>query len=139
MILKDKADVPTIKRFDQLFKYFQIHIRRRTIYYFNNLIGPCVLIASMVSKQTLVAGISDSKHIQNMKFDSKHKNKIFSRAGDLWIPNTSRLRGEAHPLHHNPHVAHLLHEHGLSNFVLYDLVCRVLSSCDLAFILGGKK
>jgi len=27
---------------------FQIHIRRRTIYYFNNLIGPCVLIASMV-------------------------------------------------------------------------------------------
>ena len=26
----------------------QIRVRRRTIYYFNNLIGPCVLIASMV-------------------------------------------------------------------------------------------
>lgn len=26
---------------------FQIHIRRRTLYYFSNLIMPCVLISSM--------------------------------------------------------------------------------------------
>ena len=52
MILKDKADVPTNKRFGQPFKCFQIHIWC-TIYYFDNLIGPFVLMASMVREAIL--------------------------------------------------------------------------------------
>ena len=52
MILKDKADVPTNKRFGQPFKCFQIHIWC-TIYYFDNPIGPFVLMASMVREAIL--------------------------------------------------------------------------------------
>ena len=82
--------------------HFKLHIRRRTLYYFSNLILPCVIIGRTLSF-TSFRSMSQSVLLSSL-------------VGGLRILRPARVGGEGHPGDHRAHVAHLLHESGTALF-----------------------
>ena len=62
---------------------FTVHIRRRTLYYFFNLIIPCVLIASMaVLGFTLPSDSGEKLSLGRNKLNFKYREEVLAGAGN---------------------------------------------------------
>ena len=70
---------------------FSIKIRRRTLYYFSNLIVPCLLIASMSVLGFTLPPDSGEKLSLGICFDKSHNVLLYITTSKLCLAYTSRV------------------------------------------------